>query len=488
MATRLALRYKFIFIATLLICFVSSAPSAHAQTVGAGDVLISEFRLSGPGGESDEYIELYCNRDTACDISDYALQAFDPNFGDFADSFPEGTVLAPRGNLLVGDGSQYTLFSYGALDFDVSAGFDYYVDNEGLQLLSPDGNVVIDSVGFTGSTGGNGYIEGTGLQPATGARPADQYAYVRKTGTANGGRPQDTNNNANDFVLVSVTGAAQPGITQPPVLGAPGPQSSSSPSDFTATVPISLVEPNASQSSSPNRVRAGSGDAGTISIRRSFTNNTDDTLAYLSFRVIDMTTLNSPNVFGGAQQADLRLVTSGDAETFTNSQGRAVVIRGTVLEFDDGETEPNQPNGGGLNSTVHVDVPGGLAVGETVDVQFLLTVVKSGLFRFYVNFEGFNGAVARPSAASGRPTGATPTTRRAPARRLVSIKRRGEAGTFKSGEKFMLKPTVRKTSPVVTRATPAVNKTTSAVNKATPVVTKATPAATKATSVKMRQQ
>ena len=62
------------------------------------------------------------------------------------------------------------------------------------------------------------------------------------------GLPQDTNNNANDFVLVSVTGNLHAGITNPPVLGAPGPQGLYSPSP-TATPQVAgaLVDPTKSK-------------------------------------------------------------------------------------------------------------------------------------------------------------------------------------------------------------------------------------------------
>lgn len=414
---------------------VFNAREARAQTpVGPGDVLISEFRLSGPGGDSDEYIEFYCNRDTDCDLSGYNIGSFNPSFGDFINAFPAGSVIRARQFMLVGDDFGYSLSSYASLDLVFSFGgeADFFIDNQGLQLTTPDESTVIDSVGFIGGGGLISYIEGTGLQQATGARPADQYAYVRKQGTATNGIPQDTNNNANDFVLVSVTGAAHPGITNPPVLGAPGPQGALSPTVFTqAAITDSLVEPGQPSSAPPNRVRTGSGNSGTLSIRRSFTNNTDEAITYLAFRVVDITTLNSPNVAGAQQQAQLRLVTSGDAETFTNSQGRTVVIHGTLLEFDDG-TEPNQPNGGGLNSSAQVDV-GTIAPGETVDVQCLFNVVQSGYFRFFVVIEGVTSTpvIESPALIGAPANGRRVTMNRtvvansaAPARRLSVTRRR----------------------------------------------------------------
>jgi uncharacterized repeat protein (TIGR01451 family) len=411
--------------------------STATVTVGAApppqldvhDVLISEFRLSGPGGASDEYIEFYCNRDTNCDLSGAAIRSYDPNLpGDFSITFPGQTVIPARQYFLVADTSQYTLPIYATPDFDVHDPMipDFFIDNEGIQLIGPDEPIVIDSVGFIGGGNEEQYVEGTGLQRATSARPADQYAYVRRR---EAGPLVDTDNNANDFVLVSVTGAPHPGITAPPVLGAPGPQSLRSPLSYNnALFPGSLVEPANDAHATPNRVRTGSGNSGTLSIRRTITNNTNQTFDYVRFRVIDIPTLNTPNPGG---RAELRLITSGDAETFVNSQTRQVIIRGTILEYDSG-TEPVQPNGGGLNSTVRANLPepeltahpadvslslpaGSLVEpGDTLDVQFLLNVVKAGDYRFYVFVEARTFDV--------------PTLPAAPApRHLINLKRAAKA-------------------------------------------------------------
>ncbi|MDT5295578.1 MAG: hypothetical protein QOJ76_2458 [Acidobacteriota bacterium] len=467
-----------LMIAAAILVGVAAAHEVKAQTVGPHDVLISEFRLSGPGGDSDEFVEFYCNRNTDCDISGYVMQGFDPGFGDFTITFPaSGIVIPARQYMLVADETEYSLFDYAQPDFDVSAGFDFFIDNEGVQLLDDTETVVIDSVGFAGGGNEATYVEGTGLERATDVRPADQYAYVRKRGTATGGLPQDTDNNAGDFVLVSVTGAAHPGITAPPVLGAPGPQSLASPPTFDNTqVTGSLVEPVASSAASPNRVRTGSGNSGTLSIRRSVTNNTTETFDYLAFRVTDMTTLNSPNTLGA--QAQLRLVTSGDAETFTNSQGRTVVIKGTVLQFDDGETQPDQPNGGGLNSSASVDVGVGLAPGETIDVQFLLNIVQTGTFRFYVNVEALTNSgvvVASPVTSSTR------TARRVGPRRHVDLNRRYSlnpifAPPSKSAKKKAA-PTHILTSTPAARPTPTTRTTPTA--RETPAATPQGNAATR---------
>ena len=48
-----------------------------------------------------------------------------------------------------------------------------------------------------------------------------------------------------------------------------------------------------------------------------------------------------------------------------------------------------QPNGGGLNSSVTVAIPGGaIANGASIDVHFLLGVQQGGTFRAFFNVEG----------------------------------------------------------------------------------------------------
>ena len=466
--------------AALSVGLASAAPEVRAQDiipVGPGNVLISEFRLSGPGGASDEYIEFYCNRDTDCDISNYVIQAHDPSTGDFTFTLPSGFIISARQFALIADTSQYTLNDYSQPDLDVHNPEipDFFIDNQGFQLRTPvlDEPAVIDSVGFIGGGNSENYIEGTGLQPATGARPSDQYAYVRKRTLVTNGTPQDTNDNAADFVLVSVTGTAHPGITEPPVLGAPGPKSTSSPKTYSdAEWTSSLVEPAESKDVSPNRVRTGAGNTGTLSIRRSITNNTTESFDYIGFRVIEIPTVNSPNTLG--DQAQLRLVTSQNAETFENSQGRTVVIRGTILEFDPNsdKIEPQQPNGGGLNSSIHASLGEGevIAPGETVDVQFLLNVDRAGLYRFFLYVEAFPATVTplAPRAAS------KPREPRQPVlmRHILNLKRGTITVITPIVKKAKKKTAVAATAGAgATPATPAPTRANTTPTRATPTPT-----------------
>ena len=413
---------------------VGEPPPPPPPPLQPKDVLISEFRLSGPGGIDDEYIEFYCNRDVDCDVSFARLRAHDPNgteeSGDLLFTLPDQLVIPARQYMLIGDSAGFSLFSYSSIDVDMD-GFPDFWDNEGFQLVAGEEGAVIDSVGFTGGGNAAQYIEGAGLERAS-SRPADQYAYVRKRTLETNGLPQDTNNNAEDFVLVSVTGTAHAGITAPPVLGAPGPQCFCSPYSFSnSQVTGTLTDPTKSKEDDPNRVRVGTGDDGTLSIRRSFTNNTNETFGYLGFRVIEISTLNSPNTLG--EQAQLRLVSSENTFADVPSRGGSITINGTLLEYDDmcGCAEPQQPNGGGLNSSVSVDSEQFfMAPNDTVDVQFLFNVIKAGFYRFYIYVEA--GSIEPVAPVSGNTQSAAASRARVKPttpRKFLSVQRVSSASS-----------------------------------------------------------
>jgi hypothetical protein len=428
--------------------FTSTVGEPPPAPLEAGEVLISEFRLSGPGGSEDDFIELYCNRDTDCDISGTSLRGYDPiQQGDFSLTFPSlpsPTIIPARHYLLVADTDGYTLDLYGIPNFDVALMRPpppeppfYFYDNEGLQLIGSDEPTVIDSVGFAGGGNESQYVEGSGLQRAS-SRPADQYAYVRKRTMATNGLPQDTNDNVTDFVLVSVTGALHPGITNPPVLGAPGPQGLYSAISITnAQLTLGLTDPTKSKEEDPNRVRVGTGNSGTLSLRRSFTDNSSfGGFEYIGFRVIEASTLNSPNTLG-EPQADLRLISSSETSAVVPSRGGLITIFGTVLEYDDlcGCPEPKQPNGGGLNSSVYVD-PGEESQGfpSTFDAQFLFNVNKAGKYRFYVYAEAipysiFDRSTAELTSSPGLTSKSRARSQTTTPRKFASAKRHQSATT-----------------------------------------------------------
>jgi hypothetical protein len=388
----------------------------------AGQLIISEFRLRGPlpaGGESgvrDEFVEIYNNTD-----SSFVVNTPDGSSGwvivssaTFAPSvrliIPRGTIIAPRGHYLAGNGSGYSLTAFASPD-------NFYIgdipDNSGIALVrtSNAANYLaagnnIDAVGFDSETD-TFYREGAGL-PAI-ATNDGQYSFVRKLAT---GVPQDTNDNAADFLLVS-TNAASYGAIQS-VLGAPGPQNSGSHLQRNATVKSSFVDPQCggfgAATSACARVRTAANANpttaafGTLLLRRKFTNTTGQRINRLRFRIVDLTTKG--NVLGG--QADLRAITSDDISV-TDTNGQNVLIRGLTL----GQTS-FQPEGGGINSTLappSVSLSTPLAPGASINVEFRLGVMTNGGFRFFVNVEAVTASATAPPSEENA-ADAAPLTKR----------------------------------------------------------------------------
>jgi hypothetical protein len=253
---------------------------------------------------------------------------------------------------------------------------------------------------------GSAYKEGTTLTPMV-ADAASDYSYVRKMAS---GVPQDTNNNSTDFVLVATDGN-DGALTA--VLGAPGPENKNSPVQRNAQIKASLIDSTQASTASPNRARdatpyvdaltpsSPTGVAavpyagGTLSIQRRFTNMTTQTVTRLRFRVVDITTLNSPGYTAGGAQADIRWLTSNGV-----LRAPAVLPVGVTLNGITIEQPPTQAMGGGLNTSGSVALPGGLVAGASIDVQFLIGVVQGGSYRYLVNVEalpappGFAGTLA----------------------------------------------------------------------------------------------
>src|SRR5207237_8603161 len=121
----------------------------------------------------------------------------------------------------------------------------------------------------------------------------------------------------------------------------------SSPTQRKAQFGPALLDTSVSSSQSPNRVRDLTQDLqnnsqfGTLSIRRTFTNNTGAPVSALRFRIVEVTTFPSPN----AGTADLRARDSQDIPVMVG--GNPVTVRGTSAE-----QPPTQANGGGWHTSM----------------------------------------------------------------------------------------------------------------------------------------
>jgi hypothetical protein len=396
----------------------------------AGSLIISEYRLTGPSGFADEFIEIY--NDSGADHTvaassgtGYAIAASD---GIVRCSIPNGTVIPARGHYLCVNSVAYSLASYPAGNGTTATGDATYTTQitDGEDPDGAGGNPPLARQGialFNNNTGGGSFIlanrfdavgpvaeantlykEGTGLPNIT---PFSiDYSWVRDTcgkggavnllGPCTISTPKDTDNNSVDFYFVDTNGTSAGGGQR---LGAPGPENLSSPIQRNSTVTVNLLDATVSHSNPPNRVRDFTSDPpnnstfGTLSIRRRWVNNTGASVTRLRFRIIDLDTFPAASGF-----ADLRPRTSSavvvaginDAVTCAATGAPATppctaTVQGTTLE-----QPPSQPNGGGFNSsygagTVTLGTP--LANGASVNLQFLVGIQQTGNFRIYVNVE-----------------------------------------------------------------------------------------------------
>ena len=403
----------------------------------AAQLIISEFRLSGPNGEGDEFIEIYNNSGadhtvTASTGTGYAVAGSD---GAARFIILNGTVIPNRGHYLgcrSGTGG-YTLTNYPAGNGTTATCDATYMTgiplNSGIAIFNTSlpGNFTLanrmDAVGSTG-TANTIYKEGTGVRSLF--ANTTNYSYLRRLGggcigtdpgvvdsncasesaiedTAEPTTPVDTNNNLNDFVFVNTVGSnvAAPAQGQQRRLGAPGPENLSSPIMRQSSFAIGLIDPGVCENCPPNRERDFNNDSevttpdafGSIFIRRKITNQTGGNVTRLRVRVVDITTApagvfslpaapnNTCGNDGALCAADLRPLTS-TAVTVPLSGGGNATVQGPI---EQASAPANQTNGGGYNSslsagTVTLATP--LANGAAINLQFRLGVEQQGKFRF----------------------------------------------------------------------------------------------------------
>jgi hypothetical protein len=369
-------------------------------------IIISAFRVRGPSGANDEYIELYNNSGADHTVAGggtgYAVAASD---GVTRCVIPNGTVIPNRGHYLCTNSVAYSISAYPAGNGTTATGDATYTtdipDNAGIAIFntSISANFTLanrlDAVGST-SEANTLYKEGTGYSALT---PFSiDYSFYRDTcgkggsittmGVCTTSTPTDTNNNAADFIFVDTNGTSA-GAGQR--LGAPAPKNLSSPIQRNSSIGTALLDTCSASTAAPNRVRdftsdpANNSTFGTLDIRRTITNNTGGNVTRLRFNIIDLTTFPAPSGI-----ADVRPRTSTSVVVTVDrppcgSGTSNITVQGTTLE-----QPPSQPNGGGFNSslsagTVTLGTP--LANGATLDLRFLLGLQQTGTYKIYLNIE-----------------------------------------------------------------------------------------------------
>ena len=421
-------RFLLSLMVLALSCIFSAAQRANAQTAPApSPLIIDEFRLRDGTGGFDEYVEIYnqSGADYTVMSTDgsggYALAANDTHApagtGVVHFVIPDGTVIPNRGHFLGACQASdpraggYSLSGYPAGDArrptatpDVTY-HNQIPDNTGIALFTTANPALfnpateLDAVGPDTETNPL-FKEGTGYQHFTTILNT-AYAWHRQLSK---GTPQDTNNNATDFAYVDTLGHRQRTGANHATddLGAPGPKNLGSPVQMNDTVTPSKIDPTCTGTGTPtsgcqNTVYSptpmgSNAPAGTLQVRRYFTNNTGKPVSRLRFRVVDITTGPEPkppdslhNPPNAPTDADLRALTSSDQTVTLSDTVTMVAVDGTTLE-----QPPNQPIGGGFNSSLSdgdVTFATPVPPGGRRAVDFLLGIKKGGPYRFFINVE-----------------------------------------------------------------------------------------------------
>ncbi|MEK6281204.1 MAG: DNA/RNA non-specific endonuclease [Acidobacteriota bacterium] len=168
----------------------------RVQAISA-TVVISEFRVRGPSGGNDEFIELYNLTNNPINIGGWKINGSN-NAGTASTrvTINAGTIIPARGHFLATNSgaSGYS----GSVPGNQTYGTGV-TDDGGIALLDASSNIV-DQVGMSA---GSAYKEGTTL-PTLGTTSAANLnrGYERKPGGASGST-QDTDNNSVDFQVLT---------------------------------------------------------------------------------------------------------------------------------------------------------------------------------------------------------------------------------------------------------------------------------------------
>lgn len=391
------------------------ANAAHRPTESpiapnAVGFLISEYRVRGPNGPSDEYIEIL--NDTGADHTvaassgtGYAIVASD---GVVRCTIPNGSVLPKTAHFLCANSGGYSLSNYpggtGATATPDATFTTNIPDNAGVALFNNNTGGAnfnlanrFDAVGSVAEAN-TLYREGAG-HPSLSVNNAN-YSWTRRYNPVTG-RPADDEDSATDFIYSDPDGVSIGGGVR---LGSPNPENMSSPLRIDpGSISALTMDPAKSTSVAPNRFREFTPDIpnnsafGTITFRRRFVNNTGGNVIRIRFRIIAVSSYPQPT---GTADLRARTSTTSFAGGITDPATCAatgipatppctVTILGTTLE-----TPPAQANGGALFSTLSagaVTLPTPLGIGASINLQFQFGVQQEGNYRLVLVLEALPG-------------------------------------------------------------------------------------------------
>src|SRR5262245_45980451 len=185
------------FFRALVVCAAVAGFCLHRSDsvrASASGVVISEFRVRGPNGGNDEFVELF-----NASASPVAIGGWKINGSNNAGSVSTRATITGGTTLPAGCYYLLTNTAAGGYSGAVAGNQTYSVgitDDGGIALLDGS-NGVIDQVGMSA---GSAYKEGSTLA-SLGSNNLNR-GYERKPGGA-AGNGTDTDNNSTDFALVT---------------------------------------------------------------------------------------------------------------------------------------------------------------------------------------------------------------------------------------------------------------------------------------------
>jgi len=339
-----------------------STPVHVEAAATAGVAVVTEYRLAGPDGPGDEYIEI-------TNVSPIALspEGLEVQTATGSITVPLGVPkIEPLDSYLIA-GPDYSLGAVAPPDF-VSP---VELGSGGVKLIADDtAHTVIDQVGYA-----PGFSQGRPL-PEFGSVPSEQYAWVR---TEQNGILRNTQDNYGDFKLVSTSGSLVGGVQS--TVGSPSPTSAVTPYNRSTQLTSALLDPSVAVDVAPNRVitPVGRNTPGSLVIRRVITNQTGESLTALQIRIVDISAANGLApilVPSSSVRAELRVVDPASPTTSITVGGNPVTVQNLAV------AAPTLPTpGGGLNTVLTVPLPaGGLAPGASVPIAVTFAVDAGGKF------------------------------------------------------------------------------------------------------------
>jgi hypothetical protein len=189
------MRMATLILALFISCAGGVLPVAPASA-GSTNIVISEFRVRGPNGGNDEFIELYNLSSAPVAIGGWKVNGSN-NAGTTTTraTITAGVVLNPGCHYLLTN----TATSGGPYSGTVTGDQTYstgITDDGGIAVLTAS-NVIVDQVGMSA---GSAYKEGTPL--ASLGSTNTNHGYERLPGGGSGSG-QDTDNNTNDFHVIA---------------------------------------------------------------------------------------------------------------------------------------------------------------------------------------------------------------------------------------------------------------------------------------------